>query len=158
MKRDLEQRGCNEVRIMTVHGAKGLQAPIVFLPDTLQVPNQLLPLLWTASWPPLWRAHKRCGAPAWETAKAEAKRQREAEYRRLLYVGADPGRGSPLCLRVGIPKQPPGAGCWYPSRRTRNSGAAAGAESVEIDLTAVARRRRLARARLAAGDDARTEA
>ena len=27
-------QGRNEVRVMTVHGAKGLEAPIVFLPDT----------------------------------------------------------------------------------------------------------------------------
>ena len=33
IKRDMEQ-GRNEVRVMTVHGAKGLEAPIVFLPDT----------------------------------------------------------------------------------------------------------------------------
>ena len=33
VKRDMEQ-GRNEVRVMTVHGAKGLEAPIVFLPDT----------------------------------------------------------------------------------------------------------------------------
>ena len=31
--RDMEQ-GRDEVRVMTVHGAKGLEAPIVFLPDT----------------------------------------------------------------------------------------------------------------------------
>src|SRR5690606_35539543 len=34
LKRELEQRGRDEVRIMTVHGAKGLQAPVVILPDT----------------------------------------------------------------------------------------------------------------------------
>lgn len=33
IKRDMEH-GRDEVRIMTVHGAKGLEAPIVFLPDT----------------------------------------------------------------------------------------------------------------------------
>ena len=33
VKRDMEQ-GLDEVRVMTVHGAKGLEAPIVFLPDT----------------------------------------------------------------------------------------------------------------------------
>ena len=33
IKRDMEQ-GLDEVRVMTVHGAKGLEAPIVFLPDT----------------------------------------------------------------------------------------------------------------------------
>ena len=38
IKRDMEQ-GRDEVRIMTVHGAKGLQAPIVFLPDTCMPPR-----------------------------------------------------------------------------------------------------------------------
>ncbi|MEO1205316.1 MAG: double-strand break repair helicase AddA [Pseudomonadota bacterium] len=33
IKRDMEQ-GTDEVRVLTVHGAKGLEAPIVFLPDT----------------------------------------------------------------------------------------------------------------------------
>jgi ATP-dependent helicase/nuclease subunit A len=36
IKRDLEQ-GANQVRVMTVHGAKGLQAPIVILPDTCSI-------------------------------------------------------------------------------------------------------------------------
>ena len=36
--RDFEQ-GRDEVRIMTVHGAKGLEAPVVFLPDTMRKPR-----------------------------------------------------------------------------------------------------------------------
>jgi ATP-dependent helicase/nuclease subunit A len=136
VKRDLEQRGRNEVRILTVHGAKGLQAPIVFLPDTLQVPTQQLPLLWTSSGLPLWRAHKRCGAPAWETAKAEAKRQREAEYRRLLYVALTRAEDR-LYICGWHTRQQPGEGCWY---QLVEAGikAANGAEAVEIDLTTVA--------------------
>ena len=31
---------------MTVHGAKGLEAPIVILADTMQTPDQSPPLLW----------------------------------------------------------------------------------------------------------------
>ncbi|MFR2533478.1 MAG: UvrD-helicase domain-containing protein, partial [Alphaproteobacteria bacterium] len=34
IKRELEQSEADAVRIMTVHGSKGLQAPIVILPDT----------------------------------------------------------------------------------------------------------------------------
>ena len=38
VKRDME-RGRNEVRVMTVHGAKGLEADIVILPDTTTLPD-----------------------------------------------------------------------------------------------------------------------
>ncbi|MGP1311095.1 MAG: 3'-5' exonuclease, partial [Phycisphaerales bacterium] len=42
LKRDMEQHedtGDGAVRVMTVHGAKGLEAPIVFLPDTCTLPT-----------------------------------------------------------------------------------------------------------------------
>src|SRR3546814_2273650 len=45
IKRDLEQEQ-GAVRLMTVHGAKGLEAPVVILPDTLQLPNAPDGLLW----------------------------------------------------------------------------------------------------------------
>jgi ATP-dependent helicase/nuclease subunit A len=38
IKRDME-RGRDEVRVMTVHGAKGLEADIVILPDTTSLPD-----------------------------------------------------------------------------------------------------------------------
>ena len=38
VKRDME-RGRDEVRVMTVHGAKGLEADIVILPDTTTLPD-----------------------------------------------------------------------------------------------------------------------
>ena len=38
IKRDME-RGRDEVRVMTVHGAKGLEADIVILPDTTGLPE-----------------------------------------------------------------------------------------------------------------------
>lgn len=38
-KRDVAQNPRNEVRLMTVHGSKGLQAPIVILPDTVHRPD-----------------------------------------------------------------------------------------------------------------------
>ena len=38
IKRDME-RGRDEVRVMTVHGAKGLEADIVILPDTTALPE-----------------------------------------------------------------------------------------------------------------------
>jgi ATP-dependent helicase/nuclease subunit A len=89
IKRDLEQGSLDAVRIMTVHGAKGLQAPIVFLPDTLQVPTRPPRLLWLNEdedellvWPPKADDQdERCRA-----ARDIANRRRDQEYRRLLYV------------------------------------------------------------------------
>ncbi|MBE6451192.1 MAG: double-strand break repair helicase AddA [Alphaproteobacteria bacterium] len=39
IKRELEQAQNDAVRIMTAHGSKGLQAPIVIIPDTIRLPN-----------------------------------------------------------------------------------------------------------------------
>src|SRR3546814_6030390 len=44
--RDMEQGERAEVRIITVHGAKGLQAPNVFLPDTIQLTLPRRPPFW----------------------------------------------------------------------------------------------------------------
>jgi ATP-dependent helicase/nuclease subunit A len=86
IKRDFDQGGRDEVRIMTVHGAKGLEAPVVFLPDTMQVPEKIPALVWTPEGLPLWRAHEGCAAPPLDAARAAAAARRDEEYRRLLYV------------------------------------------------------------------------
>jgi ATP-dependent exoDNAse (exonuclease V) beta subunit len=39
IKREQEVAGVDLLRIMTVHGAKGLEAPIVILADTVDVPT-----------------------------------------------------------------------------------------------------------------------
>jgi len=91
IKRDLEAEARNEVRVMTVHGAKGLQAPIVILPDTLQVPRQGARLLWLTGAGddpdiPLWSPRVGRDSPDAKSAREEFRLAQEAEYRRLLYV------------------------------------------------------------------------
>lgn len=95
IKRDMEH-GRDEVRIMTVHGAKGLEAPIVFLPDTCAATSpgrttSLYPLAMPPA-PPhtpsafVWQI-KGSSHLAPITAGREAIYQRETEERnRLLYV------------------------------------------------------------------------
>lgn len=95
IKRDPDQ-GRNEVRILTVHGAKGLQAPVVFLPDCGQNPGErdslfkLAPALPTSR-PDLplliWRGNKKEleVGPIAKAREAHTARQDE-ESRRLLYV------------------------------------------------------------------------
>ena len=136
VKRDLDQRGRDEVRVLTVHGAKGLQAPIVFLPDTMQVPTQPARLLWIEGDLPLWRARKTWDAPSAERALAEALSRREAEYRRLLYVALTRAEDRLyVCGWRGKPAPP--EGCWYNLVAHGLSGAA-GARLTDFDLTAIA--------------------
>jgi ATP-dependent helicase/nuclease subunit A len=136
VKRDLDQRGRNEVRILTVHGAKGLQAPIVFLPDTMQMPPPGGALFWTEAGLPLWKAHDGCAAPSLEIAQAIARQRREAEHRRLLYVALTRAEDR-LYICGWRDRKPPADGCWY--RLVCDGIAAAdGAEEIEIDLTRIA--------------------
>ncbi|PCI59866.1 MAG: double-strand break repair helicase AddA [Kordiimonadales bacterium] len=92
IKRDLEAAGDN-VRIMTAHSAKGLQAPIVFLSDLVGLPNtiretRILPIeSATEGLPPLpfWTSPAK-DLPFTTAMKDEVKERQLAEYRRLLYV------------------------------------------------------------------------
>jgi ATP-dependent helicase/nuclease subunit A len=86
IKRELDQSGRDEVRIMTVHGAKGLQAPIVILPDTMQAPTRLDPVLWGEGGLPLWSPRVELDDKEAADMRALARAARDREYRRLLYV------------------------------------------------------------------------
>jgi ATP-dependent helicase/nuclease subunit A len=118
IKRDLEVAPDNAVRVMTVHGAKGLQAPIVFLPDTMQTPAVRPPYLFWLKlgedapeallWPPA-RSH-------FETlCESELDRlaaEQEREYRRLLYVAMTRAEDR-LYVCGWQTKNAPPEGCWY---------------------------------------------
>jgi ATP-dependent helicase/nuclease subunit A len=84
VKRDMEQAR-NAVRIMTVHGAKGLQAPIVILPDTTEPPKFRDTLLWHEELP-LWSRGSKFDDMNTARLRQTQKELMFAEYRRLLYV------------------------------------------------------------------------
>jgi ATP-dependent helicase/nuclease subunit A len=87
VKRDME-RGRNEVRVMTVHGAKGLEADIVILPDTTRPPNDATAkgrLLYTEDGI-LFPVSGPKAPESVRLAKAAANAAALCEYRRLLYV------------------------------------------------------------------------
>lgn len=88
IKRELEEGG-GAVRIMTVHGSKGLQAPIVFLPDTVHRKPKADPVLWpnrTKHTVPYYIPRKESSPSQVQAAQETIDRDAEAEYRRLLYV------------------------------------------------------------------------
>ncbi len=113
VKRDMEIVR-DEVRVMTVHGAKGLEAPVVILADTMTPPAGPRPprLLKLAGGALVWAGRKDDDVASVAAARAATLSEAGNEYRRLLYVamtraadrliiaGADGARARPK-------------GCWY---------------------------------------------
>ncbi len=100
------------VRISTVHGAKGLQAPVVILPDTVQMPKLS----------PAWVADVDRGVFAYSPRKAlsptpyMAENDHEKstllqEYYRLLYVAIT--RAEEALHVYGATTKEPHEACWY---------------------------------------------
>lgn len=117
IRRDMDQSG-DVVRIMTVHGAKGLEANIVFLPDTCAPPddrNEVQPLMLPApegKLIPFWRFGGGVEAPE-VTAKRDLLRdQRLEEYRRQLYVALTRARDE-LYVCGYTSDGEPKSGSWY---------------------------------------------
>ena len=85
VKRQAEAQG-TRLRVMTVHGAKGLEAPIVFLPDTGNRKREWKREVVLAGGVPLWKPLAAETVPEiLELKEADLARQDE-ERRRLLYV------------------------------------------------------------------------
>jgi ATP-dependent helicase/nuclease subunit A len=88
IKREQAQgEGPGEVRVMTAHGAKGLEAPVVILPDTTtKATAQGGPWLKTRHGAFLWAPRKGDDCRASERARADRDLACEHESSRLLYV------------------------------------------------------------------------
>lgn len=114
IKRDMETSG-NEVRVMTVHGAKGLEAPIVFLTDTCKPPDSRSdsPLQWGKDQPTLlWAPYTDARCQAFAATLDLARLESEREYRRLLYVAMTRARDR-LYVTGFEDSQGRKDGCWY---------------------------------------------
>jgi ATP-dependent helicase/nuclease subunit A len=118
VKRDMDLAR-DEIRVMTVHGAKGLEAPLVILADTTGRPAgprdpRLMSLSGEADGSPalVWAAGKDCDVEAVAAARARAREAAEAEHRRLLYVAMTRAAEHLIvCGAQGHNGRP--AGCWY---------------------------------------------
>ncbi|MFG1300549.1 double-strand break repair helicase AddA [Xanthobacter sp. V3C-3] len=122
-KRDMES-GRNEVRVMTVHGAKGLEAPLVILADTVDMPRArvsggLLTVPGADGDVPVLAPRKTEDPQALATARATAAARELEEYRRLLYVALT--RAEDAVIVCGAETRAAGKdksharpeGCWY---------------------------------------------
>lgn len=108
-KRQAETEG-RRIRVMTVHGSKGLEAPIVILPETVKkrAPDEgsILPV---PDGPPIWGFAKDSATPLQQDAKARLVAKREAEDLRLLYVAVTRAR----CWLIVAAAGEVSDDCWY---------------------------------------------
>jgi ATP-dependent helicase/nuclease subunit A len=123
VKRDLQTES-RLVRVMTVHGVKGLEAPVVVLADTTTLPHptkeaRVVPLHAANASPAdepslIWTASKKQSSAASLSAKDRARDLRLEEYRRLLYVALT--RAADVLVVAGAlnkNKDEAEAGSWY---------------------------------------------
>ena len=119
IRRDMDQ-GRNEVRVMTVHGAKGLEAEIVFMPDTCAAPGgahdpallSLPPLEHNGPKLLLWPVRKKDEDTISAAARERERELQAAEYRRLLYVAMTRARDRLYIAGYRGERLPP-PDCWY---------------------------------------------
>ncbi|MCL4766412.1 MAG: double-strand break repair helicase AddA [Hyphomicrobiaceae bacterium] len=121
IKRD-QEHGRDEVRVMTVHGAKGLEAPIVFLPDTcssrsgrgpaslLQLQGAELPAGFSE--PYVWPVKGTSRHRTVQAARAAVEAAETEERNRLLYVAMTRARDR-LYVAGFETRRGRSAGCWY---------------------------------------------
>ncbi len=86
VKRQLDGEG-HRIRVMTVHGAKGLEAEVVVLPDTCdRTPQEREQIYRIPDGPPVWKVAKEESPPIIATERAARQTREAAERLRLLYV------------------------------------------------------------------------
>ncbi len=116
VKRDMD--AASGVRIVTVHGSKGLEAPVVFLIDTLHIPDSdnilSLPIEPNTDFqtPWVWCASGATKTEQIQIAQNAQKDLQIAEYYRLLYVAMTRARDE-LYIYGYTPYKNPNEISWY---------------------------------------------
>jgi ATP-dependent helicase/nuclease subunit A len=136
VKRDPAAPG-DAVRVMTVHGAKGLEAPLVVLADATHDPSKVggtsstidLPITTRGSVPVIRPRKDEC-APRFRDIIEKAKAADQEEHWRLAYVGLTRA-AERLVIAGAKPKRDVPEGSWH--RQSAQAMARLGAVPVEVE-------------------------
>lgn len=85
VKRQLDTSG-NQLRVMTIHGAKGLESPVVILPDTKKQDWRDRAVLYRAGEHVIWKTPSTEAPLVQQAIRADRQQADREEDRRLLYV------------------------------------------------------------------------
>ncbi len=125
VKRQMGSEG-HRIRVMTVHGAKGLEAPVVILPDTCdRTPQDRDEIYTLEDGTPVWKTPSDESPAPIATARTLRKDKAEEESLRLLYVALTRARTWLIVCGAGEAKKD---GAWY--KLVQQGMQAAGTEAI----------------------------
>jgi len=112
IKRQTEAAG-KRIRVMTVHGSKGLEAPIVIMPDTADRRNEFRGQIVSAEGTALYKQSKDDSPAVLQKAVDQKIAAQQAERERLLYVSMTRAEKWLIIAAAGEAKA--GGTSWYES-------------------------------------------
>ncbi|MGY6634086.1 MAG: double-strand break repair helicase AddA [Alkalilacustris sp.] len=109
------------IRVMTVHGAKGLEAPVVILPDTADRRAPRMPEILKMAGTVAWSVRREHEPAALAAARSDLEAARAQEDARLLYVAMTRAE----CWLIIAAAGATGAGSWHARLRAAMDDAGA---------------------------------
>ncbi|XDA98238.1 double-strand break repair helicase AddA [Sulfitobacter sp. LCG007] len=119
----------DQIRVMTVHGAKGLEAPIVILPDTIRKPPQIRSSIVEVGDRPVWRVGGDEAPEPMRDVLGAMRQAEENERLRLLYVALT--RAEKWLIVAAAGELPGNGESWY--QIVEKAMHEAGAEEILIE-------------------------
>ncbi len=110
IKRQIDSAS-DQIRVMSVHGAKGLEAPIVILPDTGLKPDRVRDDIITLDGVPIWKPSMTATTAKILARLDEIKAAQAQELMRLLYVAMT--RAEKWLIVAAAGKLPTEPNSWY---------------------------------------------
>ena len=110
IKRQVDSAG-NQIRVMTVHGAKGLESPIVILPDTAEWKLQIRDQIYETDGGVMWQVAQNSSPKIMSQARENLRCIQEKERMRLLYVAMT--RAEKWLIVCGAGKLSKDSQCWH---------------------------------------------
>lgn len=120
----------NRIRVMTVHGSKGLEAPIVILPDTTKRKREVKAALIGEDDALMWKMNQDAKPSSMDAALEDHIEAQERERRRLLYVALT--RAEKWLIVAAAGEVGEGEDSWY--SLVQEGMINAGAKTIEGDV------------------------